>query len=276
LVPLINRVNIEAFAKEMLRVGGAAKFKVEELGGVLNDVYLVKIFVNDEEKRVVAKRFRNWSSFKWFPITLWTLGTRTFAVLGRSRLDRECAINTLLSSMGFAVPKILHINQAERLIFMEYIEGEDLEKIVKRILTSKKDAVKGELNFIKKVGKTFAEVHALNIALGDTRVQNLVVGKDGEIYLLDFEQASRNGDKVWDVAEFLYYAGHYVPPFAGTRPAELIVKAFIEGYLKAGGNIEIIKKAGKPKYTKVFSLFTLPHIILAISNICKNAEQLRM
>jgi tRNA A-37 threonylcarbamoyl transferase component Bud32 len=275
LVPLVNRVNIEVFAREMLQVGGAAKFEVKELGGVLNDVYLVKIFVNDEDRKVVAKRFRDWSSFKWFPLTLWTLGTRTFAVLGRSRLEREFAINQLLSSMGFAVPKILHVNQAERLIFMEYVEGEDLEKMVKRIVTSKVNAVEKELDFIEKVGETFAKAHALNIALGDTRVQNLVVGKNGEIYLLDFEQASRNGDKAWDVAEFLYYAGHYVPPFAGTRPAELIVKAFIEGYLKAGGNVEIIKKAGNPKYTKVFSVFTLPHIIVAISSMCKNAGQLK-
>jgi len=93
--------------------------------------------------------------------------------------------------------------------------------------------------------------------------------------MLDFEQASRHGDKDWDIAEFLYYAGHHIPPFVGTRPAEIIAKAFITGYLKAGGDVKIVKGAGNPKYTKVFSVFTFPHIIFVISNICRKADKLK-
>jgi tRNA A-37 threonylcarbamoyl transferase component Bud32 len=128
-----------------------------------------------------------------------------------------------------------------------------------------------DLSIISKVGEKFAQVHAFGISLGDAKPENILVGRGGEIYLLDFEQASRNGDKVWDIAEFLYYAGHYSSPFVGTKPAELIAKAFVEGYLKAGGSAKIVKDAGNPKYTKVFSVFTLPHIILVISNICRKA-----
>jgi serine/threonine protein kinase len=111
--------------------------------------------------------------------------------------------------------------------------------------------------------------------LGDTKPENIIIDKNGEICLLDFEQASRNGDKVWDIAEFLYYAGHYISPFVGTKSAEFITKAFIEGYLKAGGNAENIKEAGNPKYTKVFSVFTLPHIIFVISSICRKAGRFK-
>jgi hypothetical protein len=88
---------------------------------------------------------------------------------------------------------------------------------------------------------------------------------------MDFEQASRGGDQVWDVAEFLYYAGHDIPPLAQKRIAETIAETFIVGYLKAGGKGETIRKAANPKYTKVFSIFTLPHIILSISNTCRKA-----
>jgi tRNA A-37 threonylcarbamoyl transferase component Bud32 len=125
-----------------------------------------------------------------------------------------------------------------------------------------------------KVGETFAKVHALDASLGDTKPENIIIGKKGEIYLLDLEQASRNGDKVWDVAEFLYYTGHYISPFFGKRAAGLITKAFINGYLRAGGNIDVIKKAGNPKYTRVFSIFISPVIIFAISNICRKAEMI--
>jgi tRNA A-37 threonylcarbamoyl transferase component Bud32 len=275
LVSLANKMDIKAFAKDVLSADKDAEIGIEEIGGVLNDAYLVKIFVNGKERKIVVKRFRDWSSFKWFPLTLWTVGTRTFAVLARSRLERECAINQLLFSNGFAVPKLLYVNHAERLIFMDYVEGENLEKVIRRIMDSKSpNEMKSELNVIGKVGEKLAEVHALGIALGDTKPENFVIGKNIEVCLLDFEQALRNGDKVWDIAEFLYYAGHYISPFVGVRSAELIAKVFVEGYLKAGGNAEIVKEAGNPKYTKVFSVFTLPHIIFVISNICRKAGRL--
>lgn len=276
LVSLASRMNVDAFAREVFSINEGAEIKVEEIGGVLNDVYLVKTSVDNEERKIVVKRFRDWSSFKWFPLTLWTFGTRTFAVLGRSRLDRECAINQLLYSKGFAVPKILHISHAERLIFMEHVEGENLSKVIKRVVNAKNTAeVKEDLDIISKVGEKFAEVHAFDIALGDTKPENLMVRENGEICMLDFEQASRSGDKVWDIAEFLYYAGHFISPIVGTRSAEFITKAFVEGYLRAGGDVKLVKKAGNPLYTKVFSIFAFPHIILAISNICRKADKLK-
>ena len=272
LVSLTNMMDIETFSRKVLSASKDAKIEVEDIGGILNDVYLIRVVVKGRERRIVVKSFKDWSSFKWFPLTLWTVGTRTFAVLGRSRLERECAINQLLYSNGFSVPKILHVSHSRRLIFMEYMEGESLEKVIKRIMGAKAAKDQDEnLRVISGVGENFAQVHALGISLGDTKPENILIGKKDEIYLLDFEQASRNGDKVWDIAEFLYYAGHYISPFAGTQPAEIIAKAFIEGYLKAGGSVKIVRAAGNPKYTKVFSVFTLPHIILVISNICRKA-----
>jgi tRNA A-37 threonylcarbamoyl transferase component Bud32 len=170
----------------------------------------------------------------------------------------------------------LAINHDERLVFMEYIEGESLEKIIKKIANAKNgEAISDKyVKILHKVGETFAKIHALNVTLGDTKPENILVGKNGEIYLLDLEQSSRGDDKAWDIAEFLYYAGHYISPLAGTSPAEIITKAFIRGYLNAGGDIKSVKEAGKTKYTKVFSVFVFPHIIFAISNICKKADEL--
>lgn len=272
-VPLADRMDIKAFAQRILSAENESRVEVKRLGGVLNDVYLVRATVGGEEKTVVAKSFKDWSSFKWFPLTLWSVGTKTFAVLGRSRLERECAVNQTLFSKGFSVPKILHVSHGERLIFMEYVEGEDLSRIVRRAAASKNLArAKKDLNTLRRAGKRFAKVHALGIALGDTKPENVMIGKHGEIYLMDFEQASRNGDKVWDVAEFLYYAGHDMPPLTDAHRAELVAAAFIKGYLQAGGDAETVKKAANPKYTKVFSVFTFPHLMVAISNTCRKAD----
>jgi tRNA A-37 threonylcarbamoyl transferase component Bud32 len=269
LVSLASRMDIEAFSKQVFSAEKNVKVDIEQIGGVLNDVYLIRTRGKGGEQKAVVKRFVDWSGFKWFPLMLWSVGTRSFAVLGRSRLEKEVAINQQLFSKGFNVPKILHVNHNDRLVFIEYIEGENLSQIVKRIASAKTGDVKSDLEVIYKAGEEIANVHASGITLGDTKPENLMLGKNGVIFLLDLEQASRKGDKTWDVAEFIYYAGHYIFPLSGPKSAELITNAFIDGYLKAGGDPKVVEKAANPKYTKVFSIFVLPNIILAISNVCR-------
>ncbi len=242
--------------------------KIEEIGGVLNDVYLLTFRRNSKEQKVVVKKFRDWSSFKWFPLALWALGTKALAVLGRSRLEREYATNQFLHSQGFPVPKVLHVSLKKRLIFQEYIEGEKTVETVKRIITSKEKAVK-EAAQVKEVGRKIAEAHRLGVALGDCKPENIVVTEDGKTFFVDLEQATRDGNQAWDVAEFLYYSGHYVSPISSAKAAKIITKNFVEGYLEAGGRKETVRKAGSARYVKVFSVFTPPHVILAVSNICQ-------
>jgi Kae1-associated kinase Bud32 len=210
---------------------------------------------------------------------VWSLGSKSFAISAQSRLSKECAISELLYSEGFNVPKILHVSNAERLIFMEYIEGENLSQAVKRIATTATghQTFEEELANLGKAGETLANVHSRNIVLGDTKPENMLVKKDGSICMIDFEQATQGGDKAWDVAIFLYYSGHYLQPlYANSKAkAESIAKAFINGYLKAGGDVDVIRKAGSSKYTRIFSIFTMWNIIAAISNVCRKTEALK-
>jgi len=110
------------------------------------------------------------------------------------------------------------------------------------------------------------------VALGDTKPENVIVDPNERIYLLDFEQASRRGDKAWDVAEFLYYSGHYLQPLPSDWKAESIAKAFISGYLKGGGDAGVVHRAGASKYTRVFNLFTMPSVIRVMSDACRKIE----
>jgi tRNA A-37 threonylcarbamoyl transferase component Bud32 len=274
LVPLANRMDIRAFSRKVLKVDAYTQIKVTSLGGILNDVYLVSAIVDGEDKKVVVKRFRDWSNFKWFPLTLWSIGTRTFAVLGSSRLERECAINRLLHSEGLAVPELLYVSPNRRLVFMEYVPGDNVSKTVRRIAGSNCGDLEKDIDLIAKVGGVFARVHTLGVSLGDTKPENILVAKRGEIYLTDLEQAGRNGDRSWDIAEFLYYSGHYVSPFVDARRIELMANAFLRGYLQAGGNIKTVENAANAKYTKVFSVFTFPHVMFILSNACRKIEQL--
>ncbi len=267
-VALSEKPTIEDFVRKTFPGGKVMDVKIEEMGGVLNEVYLLKLKRNDEEEKFVVKRFRDWSDFKWFALALWAIGTKAFAVLGGSRLEREYATNQFLYSHGFPVPKVLYVSPQERLIFEEFIEGEKMVEVIKRIVLSKGNLAK-EIAIVRDVGRRIAEAHRLSVALGDCKPENIIVTKDSKTFFLDLEQATRHGDQAWDVAEFLYYSGHYVPPISSAEAAKVIAKNFVEGYLEAGGKKETVNKAKSARYVKVFSVFTPPHVILAISDTCK-------
>lgn len=268
LIALSDKTSIRDFVRKTVPGGEVLGMKVEKIGGVLNDVYLLRLKRDQEEQKIVVKRFVDWSGFKWFPLALWTLGTKSFAVFGRSRLERQYAISQFLRNQGFKVPKVLYVSPQERLIFEEFVEGEELVKTIKRIISSKGNALE-EVALVKEAGRRFAKAHRLGVSLGDSKPENIIVTRDGEMYFVDLEQATRDGDLAWDVAEFLYYSGHYVSPVSPAKSAEVIAKGFIDGYLEAGGKKKTITKAGSSRYTKVFSIFTPLHVILTISNLCK-------
>ncbi|UCD26808.1 MAG: hypothetical protein JSV75_01415 [Candidatus Bathyarchaeota archaeon] len=267
-VAFSEKSTIQDFVKKNFPDGKSSDMKIEGMGGVLNDVYLLTLRRNHEERRFVVKRFKDWSGFKWFPLMLWSLGTKTFAVLGRSRLEREYAINQFLHSQGFPVPKILYISPQKRLIFEDFIEGEEMVETIRRIISSKEKATK-EVALVEMVGKTIAEAHKLGVSLGDCKPENFIVTREGKIFFVDLEQAARDGNQAWDVAEFLFYSGHYVSPLSSAKAASIIAKNFVEGYLEAGGRKETVKKAASTRYARVFSVFTPPQVIVAISNICR-------
>jgi tRNA A-37 threonylcarbamoyl transferase component Bud32 len=271
LVSLADKVNISGFTKKMFINEKPESVTFEAIGGVLNDIYLIKAQVNGVERKVLVKRFKDWSGFKWFPLTLWSFGARAFAVSGKARLAKECATSEFLRLRGFNVPKILFVSNPERLVFMDFIEGEDLSHSIKRLALDQKNKDSIELVNIEVTGELFAKVHSHGMTLGDTKPENVMIGKDGTVYLLDFEQATQDGDKAWDIAEFLYYSGHYLQPLQNNQTAEDITKAFIKGYLHGGGDLKDVKKAESAKYTRVFSVFTMPSTILAIANTIRKA-----
>ena len=271
LVPLSDATDIEEFSKKIISDSNAVTVETREIGGVLNSIYLLTFSTDHKRQKIIVKKFRDWTGFKWFPLALWALGTKSFAVLGKSRLEREYALNQYLLSKGLRVPKILHISPKQHLIFQEFVEGKTLAETVKSAV-SEQGGTSEELEMVREAGRQIAKVHQLRVGLGDCKPENIIVTKDGRLCFIDLEQSSRDGDLAWDVAEFLYYSGHYVPPLATTDKIERVAKAFIGGYLEAGGNKATVSKAASPRCTKVFSIFTQPHVMLAISGLCRKVK----
>jgi len=268
VISLADKSDITDVAKKLMVADKFSKIEIKKIGGVFNDIYLLTITKNDEEKKVVVKQFLDWSNLKWLPLSMWSFGTASFSVLGTSRMEKEYAITNYLHGNGFPVPQIFHISYPKRLLFEEYIQGNELVKTIKQIFEANNAPKASDLELVKKVGQMVAKAHSLGVTLGDCKPENFMVTEKG-IFLLDLEQASRKGNKTWDVAEFLYFSGHYSPAMSPTTPAIIIAKSFIEGYLQGGGDKKDVIRAASPKYTKVFTVFTAPHILLAMSNICK-------
>ena len=266
LVSYSEKVTIEDFIRKIFPESQDLKADPEKLGGVLNAVYVLKIQRLGKERRVVVKSFKNWYGWKWFPLALWAIGTRGFSVRGKSRLEREYTINRYLSKNGCNVPLLIHVSPKEELIFQEYIEGENLANLIKRIYSSKYEDLK-LISILKQVGSEIAKIHGLDVALGDCKPENIIIGQDGRIWFVDLEQAERGGDQVWDLAEFLHYSGRYAF-LSSIDMTQAVTKAFIEGYLEAGGKIVNVRKVRSPRYIKVFSFFTSPHTLYVISNVC--------
>jgi tRNA A-37 threonylcarbamoyl transferase component Bud32 len=109
-----------------------------------------------------------------------------------------------------------------------------------------------------QAGKLMASAHQLEAALGDTKPENFLVEKKGEVTLVDLEQARHKGDYSWDLAEFLFYSGHYWLSFNKTLAG--YVDSFIKGY-REQGSASTIRAAASPRYVRIFSVWTPPNIL---------------
>jgi len=269
LIPFTEKITIDEFIRSHMPETHSLKYEVKRVGGVLNSVYLLRYSKGENEEKIVVKVFKDWYGWKWFPLALWALGTKGFTVLGKARLEKEYSLNIFLSNRGINVPKIICVSPEEKLIFQEYIDGIDASKIIKQLYAGVKDKKEEELfTVIRKIGCEIARIHNLGASIGDCKPENIIFAHDGRIFFVDLEQAGRNGDQAWDIAEFLYYSGHYAL-FPPTRIVRKVAREFLRGYLESGGRVENIKRALSPRYVKVFSFFTPPHLIAVISSECR-------
>ena len=245
--------------------------RLRRFSGVLNEVYLLMYAADGVGHKAILKRYPTWVSLKWAPIALWTLGTQNFAVLGRTRLEKECTITNLLDRSGIRVPRILHVSFEGRLLLREYVEGENLVAVIRA-------AIRGgcpeapELDYIKRAGNAVAAVHGAGLTLGDCKPGNFIVASEGDPFIVDLEQGARGGNETWDLAEFLYFSGHHAGPLDPVKGVVGVAQCFIDGYLSGGGSRQRVADAARLKYTKVFAPLVLPHVILAIAKTCRSRE----
>ena len=99
------------------------------------------------------------------------------------RLRSESRIMERLISQGVPVPAIFSVNTSDNSIFMEFIEGQTLER-----------ALRGK-DFKKHLNQTahlLSRIHSLNVVHGDPTTSNFLV--NDKIYAIDFGLSSISDD----------------------------------------------------------------------------------
>jgi tRNA A-37 threonylcarbamoyl transferase component Bud32/predicted nucleotidyltransferase len=235
--------------------------EVDPLASALNEVYTINL---DDEKLVV-KKFTNWYTFKWFMLNIAAYGTKIFSLSGKARLANEYGINRLLAEKNVLVPEIVAISIKDRVLVERFIEGVSALDFLEEAFASE-ELTEQQKDLAVELGKTIAAIHALHVVIGDCKPENFIIGNDGRIYVLDLEQGERKGDPTWDVAEFLYFSGHFGTKF--TNGLRDFVLNFVEGYCQIGDRA-VLRRAAGFRYSRVFLGWTYPSIIQSIASILK-------
>lgn len=247
LQSLSERLEIEDFVEKFFGVRRRT-VKVRRLGGVLNATYVAEFPSNGKKKRVFVKKYLNWTDFKWVVAWLWALGVKNFSVLASTRMSNEIYFINRLAELGFNTAEILHVNWKRKTLFQRFVEGENGVQALKR---SRGTTEFNELS--RKMGGILSRLHSRGITLGDSNPFSFLFTKENdEIYLIDLEQCSVNGLKSWDLAELVYYTGHYL----SAKDAEAFAYHLVTGYLEGGGEKDVVEKVLDVRYQRLLALWT--------------------
>ncbi len=258
----------ETSAVELLRrLKPAGEVKVKRLGSAINDVFLAEV----DGERLVVKKFSDWYVFKWFTLNIVALGSKVFSLSGKERLSNEYGTTRLLDEMGLHVQKVVHLSLPKRILVKEFIPGITYLTMARRYLNLNNEVDTNLKYPFEKIGEFMASIHDVDVTVGDTKPENFLLSEYGDVYALDLEQGRRGGDKAWDVAELVYYSGHYWLTL--NEGLKSIAAEFIEGYVGGGGDPNILNKAASLPYLKVFSFWTPLPVLIYLSGRLKNVKE---
>jgi len=251
---IVNEKNWVERVAEYLELGKDYSYRIEKIGGYgidkLVNVARKYVFTSGEKVcEVVVKRFKDPRNIKWAVLALATLADIRFEVLPLKRMANEYRMVLELRKAGFNVPKIHAVDLDRIQLITEYIVGENVGKLIKD----------GKVEHLIKVGEEIGRLHSIGYVLGDAKPDNMIISED-RIYFTDLEQAKVNGDRVWDIVEFLNYS---VAFSFDAENAWKIANLFSKGYLKYG-RVEDLKEVKSTKYSIIFKPLITPQVSKSI------------
>lgn len=225
---------------------------------MLGAITASKIYIERESgMKIVVKRFSEYTSTKWLLISP-TVDLITFVgirpkTLPSTRFWNEYRYTVELRRYGIKTPRILYIDPWSLTVIREYIDGEPLSIYIARGESLEK-AVEIFMNAI-------SEIHNKGLCMIDTKPDNFLVSRDGDIYYVDLEQVEKCGKPIhmsWDIAVFSYFTclttpSEYlerVPGIFRDKIGIYIKKLSYNGEVKGS----ILRGFSDPRLTPIFIL----------------------
>jgi len=98
--------------------------------------------------------------------------------LRKLRTRKEIKLLTEVRKLGIPTPKILHVDEKNHKIVMEFINGDRLKEYLNSICPNEVKSI------CLKLGKQIGKLHSNNIVHGDLTTSNMIL-KGDEIYFID-------------------------------------------------------------------------------------------
>jgi tRNA A-37 threonylcarbamoyl transferase component Bud32 len=243
---------------------GATKIFQESLGEFYNSAECYTLQDGNTRIQVAIKRFRDAKGIKWSVLNLWTLKNANFTTNPMERLHREYHALLEFRKFGLNTPEILAVFLSHRMLVTKFVPGKDLSKLESEFL----DGLSNDLTPFFEFGRNLATIHNHGFCMGDTKPSNAILSnEDSKIYFTDLEQANTEGNKTWDVAEFIYYSVRFT--LKETRVRQLI-DSFIQGYLESSQDPGVLRACLSLRYRAPFQAFIAPNIMNVLKKDLQN------
>lgn len=100
------------------------------------------------------------------------------------RTKREAKLLVMSKNAMVPVPFVYDVDLKECAIIMEYIDGVLLRDYIKEL--ENRDDVQSSIELIKRAGEILAMLHEYGIIHGDYTTSNIIVARNGGLYVIDF------------------------------------------------------------------------------------------
>jgi len=153
--------------------------------------------------------------------------------LRKERTRKEVKLLTEARKFGTETPKILHVDEKNHKIIMEYVDG----KLIKELFNSADKKTIEKVAF--EIGRSIGKMHANGVIHGDLTTSNMIL-KDEKIYFIDFglgEFSKRIEDQGIDLnlLEEAVTATHF-------KNFDTIWKNILKGYKKEHADTDKVLK----------------------------------
>lgn len=109
--------------------------------------------------------------------------------MNKKRVNNESRMLERFAEMGIACPKLLYCAGLD--IVMEYIEGKTLKAFVNDCYREGEYPASAYV-VMRRLGNVIGEIHKKGFIHGDLTTSNFMIGKDDDIFIIDFGLSTRS------------------------------------------------------------------------------------